>query len=193
MNYYENICGQNSLRRQTVVAAYLKSKQLLLFAFELQDSLLPSSTGILTAVQRQTAVTAYLVSKQLLLFVFALHDSLLPSSTGIMTALRRDTAATAYWKSKPSHGKQYKELIYWTYRKKKNHDDHNECQGVVITADARGLSWPLTPGGCHDRWRQGVVMTADARGLSWPLTPGGCHDRWRDNIFSLKIEYFVFW
>ena len=60
-----------AVQRQTAVTAYLKSKQLLLFAFELQDSLLPSSTGMLTAVQRQTAVTAYLKSKQLLLFAFA--------------------------------------------------------------------------------------------------------------------------
>ena len=43
---------------QKAATAYLKSKQLLLFVFELQDSLLPSSTGMLTAVQRQTAVTA---------------------------------------------------------------------------------------------------------------------------------------
>ena len=49
----------------------LEKKRLLLFVFELQDSLLPSSTGILTAVQRKTAVTAHLKSKQLLLFFFA--------------------------------------------------------------------------------------------------------------------------
>ena len=60
--------------RQTAVTAYLKSKRLLLFDFELQDSLLPSSTGILTVVQRQTAVTAYLKSKQLLL---SLHVSII--------------------------------------------------------------------------------------------------------------------
>ena len=89
-----------TVQRQTAVTAYLKSKQLLLFVFELQDSLLPSSTGILTAVQRQTAVTAYLKSKQLLLFAFELQDSLLPSSTGIMTAVHRQTAVTAYLKSK---------------------------------------------------------------------------------------------
>ena len=80
--------------------AHFKSKQLLLFVFELQDSLLPSSTGILTAVQRRTAVTAYLSSKQLLLFVFELQDSLLPSSIGILTAVRRQTAVTAYLSSK---------------------------------------------------------------------------------------------
>ena len=49
-----------SNQRQTTVAAGFSGKQLLLFVFELQDSLLPSSTGILTAGQRQTAVTAYL-------------------------------------------------------------------------------------------------------------------------------------
>ena len=49
----------------------LEKKRLLLFVFELQDSLLPSSTDILTAMQRQTAVTAHLKSKQLLLFFFA--------------------------------------------------------------------------------------------------------------------------
>ena len=70
-----------------------------LYVFELQDSLLPSSTGILTAVQRQTAVTAYLQSKQLLLFVFELQDPLLPSSTGILTAVQRQTAVTAYLES----------------------------------------------------------------------------------------------
>ena len=42
--------------KKTVTAAYLKKK---LFAFKLQESLLPSSTDTLTAVQRQTAVTAY--------------------------------------------------------------------------------------------------------------------------------------
>ena len=47
-----------------------RQNQLLLLVFELQDSLLPSSTGILTAEQRQTAVTAYFSSKQLLLFAF---------------------------------------------------------------------------------------------------------------------------
>ena len=66
------------MKRQTAVADYFSSKQLLLFVFELQDSLLPSSTDILTAVQRQTAVTAYFSSNQLLLFVFELQDSLLP-------------------------------------------------------------------------------------------------------------------
>ena len=45
-----------------------RQNQLLLLVFELQDSLLPSSTG--TAVQRQTAVTAYFSSKQSLLFAF---------------------------------------------------------------------------------------------------------------------------
>ena len=60
--YVENklmiyVCA--AMRRQIEVAAYFTSKQLLLFVYKLQDSLLPSSTGILTAVQRQTAVTAY--------------------------------------------------------------------------------------------------------------------------------------
>ena len=75
------------------------SKQLQLVTFyvtavclELRDSLLPSSTGITTAVQRQTAVTAYLLNKQ---FVFELQNSLLPSSTGITTAVQRQTAVTA--------------------------------------------------------------------------------------------------
>ena len=76
------------------------SKQLLLFVLEMQDSLLPSSTGILTAVQRQTAVTAYFSSNQLLLFVFELLDYFLPSSTGILNAMQRQTAVTAYLKSK---------------------------------------------------------------------------------------------
>ena len=56
-----------AVQRQTAVTAYFIS---MLFVFELQDSLLPSSNGILTAVQRQTAVTAYLTSKQLALFYF---------------------------------------------------------------------------------------------------------------------------
>ena len=63
-------------KRQTAVTAYFASKQLLLFVFELQDSLLPSSTGTLTVVQRQTAVTAYFAMKQLLLFVFAQQQNL---------------------------------------------------------------------------------------------------------------------
>ena len=110
----------------TAVTAYFTSKQLLLFAFKLQDCLLPSSTGILTAVQRQTTVTAYfssqqfrsncllfkstvtdnsnclltITSEQLLLFVFELQDSLLPSSTGILTAVQRQTAMTDYLKSR---------------------------------------------------------------------------------------------
>ena len=88
------------MQRQTTVAVYYYGKLVLLLDFALQDSLLPLSTGILTAVQRQTAVTAYLNSKQLLLFVFELRDSLLPSSTGIMTAVQRKTAVTAYLKSK---------------------------------------------------------------------------------------------
>ena len=45
---------------QTAVAAYYISKHLLLFIFELHDYLLPSSTGILTAIQRQTVLTTYL-------------------------------------------------------------------------------------------------------------------------------------
>ena len=53
-----------AVRRQTAVTAYFISKQLLLFVFELQDSLLSSSSGIMTAEQRQTAVTAYFISKQ---------------------------------------------------------------------------------------------------------------------------------
>ena len=62
-----------TMQRQTAVIAYLSSKQLLLFVFELQDSILPLSNGIglLTAMQRQTAVTGYCISKQLLLFVLA--------------------------------------------------------------------------------------------------------------------------
>ena len=64
-----------------------------------QNSILPSSTGIMTAVQRQPAVTAYFTSEQLLLFVFELQDYLLPSSTGIMTAVQRQTAVTDYMKS----------------------------------------------------------------------------------------------
>ena len=48
-----------------------------MFVFELQDSLLSSNTGILSAMQRQTAVTAYFSSKQLLLFAIELQDYLL--------------------------------------------------------------------------------------------------------------------
>ena len=84
--------------KQTAVTAYFTSTQLPLLVFELQDSLLPSSAGILTAVQRQTAVTAYFTSNQLL--VFELQDSLLPSSTGILTAVQRQTAVTANFTSK---------------------------------------------------------------------------------------------
>ena len=50
------------LQRQTEVTAYFSSKQLLLFVFELQDSLLPSRNGM-SATQRQRAVTANLKSK----------------------------------------------------------------------------------------------------------------------------------
>ena len=50
-----------ALQRQTAVTAYFKNEQLLLFVCALQDSLLPSSNGILTALlQRQAAVAAYL-------------------------------------------------------------------------------------------------------------------------------------
>ena len=98
-----------AVQRKEAVTAHFISQQLLLFAFawtlrqtafsfELQDSLLPSSSGIMTAVQRQTAVAAYLKSKQLLLFVFQLQDSLLPSSTGILTAIQRQTETLAqHW------------------------------------------------------------------------------------------------
>ena len=90
-----NSCCLSVMQGQTAVTAYLKSEQLLQFVFELQDSLLPSSTGILNAAQRQTAVTAYLKREQLLLFVFQLQDSLLPSSTGILNAAQRQIAVTA--------------------------------------------------------------------------------------------------
>ena len=93
-------CEVGTVQSQTTVSDYFWNKQLLLFVFELHGSLLPSSTGILTAVQRKTSVTAHLTSKQLLLFVFELHDSLLPSSTGILTAVQRKTAVTAYFSSK---------------------------------------------------------------------------------------------
>ena len=86
-----------AVQRQTAVTPYLKSKLLLLFVFDLQDSLLSSSTGILTAAQRQTAVTAHFSSEQLLLFAFELQDSLLSPSTGILTAVQRQTAVTAYF------------------------------------------------------------------------------------------------
>ena len=49
------------MQRQTAVSAYLKSKQLLLFAF-----------AVTSLMQLQTAVTAYFWRKQLLLFVFSL-------------------------------------------------------------------------------------------------------------------------
>ena len=50
-----------AMQSQTAVtASFLSSKQLLLLVFELQDSLLPSSNGILTPVQRQTTVPVYL-------------------------------------------------------------------------------------------------------------------------------------
>ena len=90
----------SALKTWTEVTAHLKSKQLLLFVFELQDYLLPSSNGILTAAQRQIAVTAYLKSEQLLLFVFELQDYLLPSSNGILAAEQRQTATIAHLKSK---------------------------------------------------------------------------------------------
>ena len=54
----------------TAVTAYFSSKQLVLFVFELQDSLLLSSTGLLIAVQRQTTETDYILGKQLLLIYF---------------------------------------------------------------------------------------------------------------------------
>ena len=59
------------MQRQAAITAYFTSKQLLLFVFELQDYLLPSSNGILTPVRGQTTVTAYLTSKQLLLLASA--------------------------------------------------------------------------------------------------------------------------
>ena len=104
---------------ETTVTAYLTSEQLLLFVFELQDSLLPSSTGIITAVQRQAEVTDYLKPKQLLLFVFELQDYILPSSTGILTAVQRQTAVTDYLTSKQlqlfiSAGKIWFKLAYIT-------------------------------------------------------------------------------
>ena len=49
---------------QTAVTGYLKSNQLLLFVFELQDSLLPSSTGILTAVPLNVIVMLLLTVNQ---------------------------------------------------------------------------------------------------------------------------------
>ena len=64
------ICDTCCVQRQITVTACLSSQQGLLFLFVLQDSLLPSSNGILTAVQNKKAVTAYFASKQLLLFVF---------------------------------------------------------------------------------------------------------------------------
>ena len=44
-----------ALQSQTAVTAYFLCEQLLLFVFELQDSLPPLSTGILTTVQRQVS------------------------------------------------------------------------------------------------------------------------------------------
>ena len=78
----------SDIQSQTTVTAYIASKQLLLI-FGLQESLLPSSNGVMTAVQKQTAVTAYFANEQLLLFAFA-------------TVLRgqRQTAVTAYFSSK---------------------------------------------------------------------------------------------
>ena len=63
----ENIAAQ----RQTAVAAYLKSKQLLLFVFAWRSVCQYSMVEENIAAQRQTAVAAYLQSQQLLLFVFA--------------------------------------------------------------------------------------------------------------------------
>ena len=77
----------SSILLQTAVTADISSKQLLLFVFALQDSLLSSSTGILTAMQRQTSVTADISSKQLLPFVFEMQDSLLPSSTDTLKTM----------------------------------------------------------------------------------------------------------
>ena len=64
--------NHSAMLRQTAVNIYFTSKQLPLFVFELRDSLLPSSTGILSAEQRQTAITAHFTSKHLQLFAFAL-------------------------------------------------------------------------------------------------------------------------
>ena len=61
----------SAVQRQTAVTAYFSSEQLLLFVFELQDSLLPSSTDMSSVMQRQTAVAAYFSGGQLLLFAFA--------------------------------------------------------------------------------------------------------------------------
>ena len=57
----DQIVSDSAEQRQAAVTVF----------FELQDSLLPSSTGILTVGQRQTAVTAYFKSEQLLMFNFA--------------------------------------------------------------------------------------------------------------------------
>ena len=51
------------MQRQTAVTAYLNSKQLLVFIFELQDSLLSSSTGETDRRAKKTAVTDYCVAK----------------------------------------------------------------------------------------------------------------------------------
>ena len=83
-------------RVETNSSNCLLYKQSLLFVFELQDSLLSSSTGMLTVMQRQTAVTAYLNSKQLLVFIFELQDSLLSSSTGETDRRAKKTAVTDY-------------------------------------------------------------------------------------------------
>ena len=69
-------------QRQTAVTAYLKSKQLLQFAFV------------------QKAVTADLWSKQLLLFVFARRSVWQYSMAEENPAAQRQTAVTAHLKSK---------------------------------------------------------------------------------------------
>ena len=68
-----NRCGYvhtHSAQRHTTVTAYLESKLLLLFAFDLQSVCQYSMAEENPAAQRQTTVAAHLESELLMLFAF---------------------------------------------------------------------------------------------------------------------------
>ena len=67
---YGSEAGITAGLRQTAVAAYFSSNQLLLFVFVRRSVCQYSMAEEKPAAQKQSAVTAYLESKQLLLFVF---------------------------------------------------------------------------------------------------------------------------
>ena len=89
-------------QRQIAVAAYLKSKQLLLFVFALRSVCQYSMAEDDSATQRQTAVTAYFTSKQLLLFVFAWRSVCQFTMAEENPAAQRQTAVTANFPSSSS-------------------------------------------------------------------------------------------